>query len=446
MLPADKNATASSPKQRERSRLARLPVRFLMSAVAFFTVGVTALPWVVSDLLDFFYQARVLALVHTFTLGWITTAMMGVMYRYVPALTKRPIGFPRIAGLQYYVFVIGTAGMISHFLIGRWEGTAFAAVMILVAIALFAVNMIGCLAPVWRRGVAEMGMLLGVMFLFVAGLLGTLLALDKLFDFLHGNVLRNLGAHAHLAALGWVSLTICAVSYRMLPAFLLPEITLPRAAHWQLSALAGGTALLAASLLGAIGGTKLWSLAAAGALLAYLPILRSVVHSRRMPIDWTVRHALAGATCLVLCLVLGVSLAWLDPDSALGSRVAVTYGALGFLGWVTNFIVGMSYHLGPGFVVAARATAGLPALTTAELSIPRIRPFVFVALEIGLLTLAAGLLAGLAPLALLGAASITLGGLAYAITMEWTLSYAYRRSLPRSANDPLRILPTNVIQ
>lgn len=430
----------------ERIRLARLPIRFLIFAVGFFAIGVLALPWLVGDLVEFFYQARVLALVHTFTLGWITAAMMGVMYRYVPALTKRPIRFPRLAGLQFYVFAIGAAGMISHFLIGRWEGTAFAAIMLLLGIVLFAINMSGCLAPVWRRGVAEMGMLLAVLFLFLAAFLGVLLALDKIFDFLHGNVIRNAGAHAHLAALGWVSLTICAVSYRMLPAFLLPELTLPRAATWQLSGLAAATVLLAASLLGAFGGTRIWSIVAAGAMLAYLPVLWSVVSTRRMPIDWTVRHALAGASCLVFCAALGVTLSWIDPGSELGNRITATYGTLGLLGWVSNFIVGMSLQLGPGFVTAARSAAGLPALAIAELSVARVRPLVFSFLQIGILLLAVGLLGGNIRLARLGASSFALGGLVYAVVMEWILSFAYRRSLPRSAKNPPRILPTNVIR
>jgi len=60
-------------------------------AVAFFALGVVTMPFVVADVAAFFYQMMPLALVHTFTLGWITAAMMGVMYRYVPALTRHAV-------------------------------------------------------------------------------------------------------------------------------------------------------------------------------------------------------------------------------------------------------------------------------------------------------------------------------------------------------------------
>lgn len=80
-----------------RLRLARLPIHFFMAAVTFFGLGVVTAPWVVSDLVDFFYHPWLLAVTHIFTLGWITSTMMGVMYRYVPALTKNPLRFPRLA-------------------------------------------------------------------------------------------------------------------------------------------------------------------------------------------------------------------------------------------------------------------------------------------------------------------------------------------------------------
>lgn len=45
-------------------------------------------------------------------------------------------------------------------------------------------------------------------------------------------------AHAHVALLGWVSITICAIPYRVVAAFLLPETPLPQSARWQILSLA----------------------------------------------------------------------------------------------------------------------------------------------------------------------------------------------------------------
>ena len=186
---------------------------------------------------------------HTFTLGWITASIMGVMYRYVPALTRHPISYPRLAMWQFALFVIGTIGIISHFANGIWAGTWFSAGILIVSIAMFAVNMIPCLYPKLGHGVAETGLFLSTCFLFVAASIGFTLSLDKTYNFLGGDVLTNLASHVHFAAIGWVALTICAVSYRMLPAFLLPTIHLPRSTTWQLWALAMATIALGVTLL-----------------------------------------------------------------------------------------------------------------------------------------------------------------------------------------------------
>ena len=434
-------ATEERIRSHDRVRVARLPIHFFSAAVAFFGLGVAAAPWVVGDLVDFFYQPLLLALTHTITLGWITSAIMGVMYRYVPALTKRPLRFPRLALLQFWLFIIGGMGMIAHFAIGRWIATWLAAGVVVLSVALFALNILLCLAPAGGRGVAETGMLLSILYLVAAAVLGLLLALDKTFGFLHGSVLTNLAAHAHLAALGWVSLTICAVSYRMVPAFLLPEVELPRAAIWQLYGLAAAVAGLGIALLGGLGGAGVWSIAIMLALLAYVAVLGSLVRNRRMPIDWTMRHALAGVVCLVLSAGLGLSLVRIDPGSVLGNGIAGAYGVLGLLGWVTNFIIGMSYKLFPGFIAGLRDTAGWPKLAIAELSFPRYRPFVFFSLNAGVLAMASGLVTTQVLVARLGAVIIAVGGLLYVAVTAWTLSYAYRHSVPRAASDPLRILP-----
>jgi hypothetical protein len=160
-----------------------------------------------------------------------------------------------------------------------------------------------------------------------------------------------------------------------------------------------------------------------------------------MPIDWTMRHALAGVAYLVLTAGLGLSLTWIEAGTALGNGVAGAYGVLGLLGWVSNFIVGMSYQLFPGFIAGLRVTAGWPRLSIADLAFPRFRAFVFFLLNAGVLLLAGALIVSELILARLGAVSIAFGGLVYVTVMARTLSYAYRPSVPPTASDPLRVLP-----
>ncbi len=435
---------ASPPENATRGdllRVGRLPIHFFTTAAIFFACGVAATPFLVGQIVDFFYQPPILALVHTFTLGWITASIMGVMYRYVPALTRHPIAYPRVAMWQLALFIIGTIGIVSHFANGIWVGTWFSAGILIVSVAMFAANMIPCLSSQLGRGVAETGMFLSTCFLVVAASIGFVLSLDKTYNFLGGDVLTNLASHVHFAAIGWVTLTICAVSYRMLPAFLLPKLHLPKSARWQLWTLAFASIALGVTLLLSLPGAILWSFAIAAALLAYMVMIGRLMRSRRMPIDFTARHTLVGIIWLVLAIICGLTLAVIGPQSLEGSRIASAYGAMGLLGWISNFIIGMSYQLCPGFVVHARSAAGWRVVTIAELSIKQPRWLVFITYNAGVAVLVAGFTCSSAALGKVGAVGVALGGLIYSATILWTLSFAYRKAVPGAAKTPLRVLP-----
>ena len=422
--------------------IGRLPVAFFVVSVIFFAIGVCAIPFAVPYASGFFYQAIVIAVVHTFTLGWITAAIMGVMYRYVPALTHVPISSPRLGYAQLVIYTIGVSGMVVHFALGAWVGLWLAAIAVVVSIVMFAANIVPCLWRQFGRGVAETGMLLATGFLLLAAALGTTLGIDKTYDFLPGNVLTNLSAHVHLAAVGWVTMAICAVSYRMLPAFLLPKTTLPRHAIWQLYALAAAVSALAVSLFFGLEGETVFAIAIAAAMGWYIAIIGRIVVTRRMPIDWTPRHALVGVASLAIALALGIALTRAGGDSVWGARIAPAYGVAGLLGFFSNFIIGMSYKLFPAFVTRARQGRGWPAVTIDELSIVRTRWFVFGAFNGGVALMITGFMAGAIELAGTGAILIAAGGIVYSSTTLWTLSFAFRAAVPTAATQTsLRILP-----
>lgn len=411
--------------------VALLPINFFLLAALFFAAGVIALPLVARGVVeDYFYGPWALALVHTFTLGWITASVIGVMYRYAPALTHGQIPFPRLAVAQFWLFVIGSTGMVSHFALGAWVGMWLAAIVMLFSVMLFALNVVPLLWPQVCSGVAETGMFGAICFLLAAGTLGVLLAMDKSYDFMGGSLLTNLGAHVALAGIGWVTLAICAVSYRMLPAFILPTIALPRAAIYQLYALAIGVIGLATTMLASLRGVSAWSALVAISLVAYLATMARLVRTRRIALDWTARHALAGFLWLVAAAAAGVALSLSGAASLIGGRIAAAFGAASLLGFFSNFIIGMSYRLFVAFVIRARAAAGWPAAMADSLVYARPRPLVFATFNAGVAILVAGFLTGGQTLVQAGAALVALGGVIYVAATLGTLRFAYQRSTP----------------
>jgi hypothetical protein len=417
-----------------------LPPCLFATAVVFFMSALVALPLVVGTLADHFYHPHVLAVTHMLTLGWISTAMIGVLYRYVPGLTKRPLPLPRVAVLQAATFALGVVGLVAYLALGRWQGTILAAAVLVVSIALFCANVWPLVLRGPGRGVAEVGILVATASLVLAAVLGMIFALDKHLPFLGGSLLTNLAAHVHLAAVGWVGTTICALSFRFLPAFLLPEVDLTHAARRQVLLMAGGVALLVAALLGRSRFVPLAAAVVALAIVRYLALLVRLVRTRRMPIDWTARHALASAVWLALTLLGGVVLAASGGEHAFGARLAGAYGVAGLLGWMSNILIGVSYKLFPGFVAAARAERGRRALPVADLGVSAwARPAVLVLFNGGVAVAVLGLLAGRVPLATAGTIGIAAAGLLYGTATARTLAFTVLE--PRRPVSPLAVLP-----
>ncbi|MBF6569321.1 MAG: hypothetical protein IVW54_10655 [Candidatus Binataceae bacterium] len=408
----------------------RTPLNFMAAATVFFVGGLVAAPFVIGEAITFFYQPHLLALVHTFTLGWVTATIMGIMYRYVPALTHTRIRFPRLAAAQFVIFIIGALGMIGHFAIGSWVGLWWSAIAMVAAVILFAINLIPCVAPRFGTGIAESGIMIAIVFLLAAAIWGLLLALDKTYNFLGGDLLSNLGGHVALAAVGWVMVAVCAISYRMVPAFVLPSKPIPRAALWQLYALAMGAAALATVLIARRGGALILGAAVVAAIAVYLAIMASVMMTRRGPIDWTMRHALCGMGWLIVASVLGLILDAAGADTVTGNRAACGFAAAGLLGWVSNYIIGMSYRLTPGLVDRVRADSGWRAVSGKRMSsvIAPMHPqlWIWSLFNLGVAAATIGLVVANIVLAEIGAAACAAAAIIYAALMCAILAKAYR--------------------
>jgi len=419
---------------------ALLPPCFFALAVASFALALVAAPFLLGEVAAFFYQPRVLALTHVLTLGWVSMTIQGVLYRYVPGLTKRPIPHPRLAVVQGAGFALGAAGLVAGFWIHRWGPVTCSAGLLVVSAALLCTNLWPMLLASPQRGVAEIGLLISTAFFVVAAALGLVLAVDKTWPVLRGNVLTNLAAHAHLAALGWVGATIVALSFRFLPAFLLPTIDVTAVARRLVVALAIAVVVLAALLLGRHDVAWAAGAALATLVLVYVALVLRVVASRRMPMDWTAWHAVASAGWVAVAALTGVVLAVVGGDDALGARLAAAYGVAGIVGWMSNLIVGISYKLFPGFVAAARAQRRRPPVPMAVLAVPAaIQPVVFAAFNAGVVVLVLGLLAEHSLSVQLGGTLLAGAGVLYAIGAGRTLLFTLRD--PRGERHPLSVLP-----
>ncbi len=326
-----------------------LPLRYLIAGQISLFLALALAVFDASKLLDFYYQGLLLAITHLITLGWITTTIMGASFLVAPLIFSTPLYSERLGRWQFPPLVIGIAVMVVHFWTGHYRGLATGAILVLAATILFLMNLWLTLRRISRKDVALPYVVAALAYLAATVILGNLMALDKVFDLLGGQVLATIQGHAHLAALGWVSLMILGVGHKMIPlltALTAEEERRSRRQFWLLNTGVVGLFL-------ALVTRSRWVIPFAVAVVlgfgsALWRVTRPWREGKRPRLDWSTWHVLAAFGCLGVAIVLGLALvSGLLGDEALAARVAVVYAFLGLIGWITLMIIGMSYRVIP---------------------------------------------------------------------------------------------------
>ncbi len=331
------------------SRLApplRLPGSHFAVALGFLLLGAAGLVWVAPDLAGgSFAQPRVVVVTHLFTLGLITTTILGALYQFLPVALQTPIRSQR---LGIVTLALHAPGLLL-FLVGLLRSEPS---LMLPGAALFGTGLlifIGNLAVTLRRA-PERNLTWWALCgagasLFSTVVLGISLTGNLRWGYIGADRFLAVGVHMHVAIGGWVLLTIVGVAHRLLPMFLLSHGASERPGRVALCLIGGGVALLLAvhhmlnAWLIASVAAMLWLGTAALLLQAFL-----FFRARRKPqLDAGLRLAGSGLTLLAFAMLLGPVFA---VQGLATPRLATAYVAA-LLVAITLFIAGHYYKILP---------------------------------------------------------------------------------------------------
>ena len=326
-----------------------LPLRYLITGQVSLLLAIALAVLRAEDLVDFYYQGHLLAITHLITLGWITTTIMGASFLVAPLIFSAPLYSERLGRWQFPLLAVGISVMVVHFWTGQYRGLAAGGILVLAATILFLVNVSLTLRRIPRKDVAVPYLVAALTYLAATVMLGNLMALDKVLGFLGGQVLATIKGHAHLAALGWVSLMILGVGHKMIPLLTASTIEEERRSRRRLWLLNAGIVGLFVGLVTRSRWVFPFGLVVVlGFASAFCRLARPWRQGKVPRLDWSTRHVLAAFGCLALAILFGLALAsGLLGDDALASRVAIAYAFLGLVGWITLMIIGMSYRVIP---------------------------------------------------------------------------------------------------
>lgn len=345
-------AAPSTPRTQLPPRL--LPVLYFGAAHVALVFAFAAVVLDPRGASGFFYHARMLAILHLVTLGWITASILGSLYLVGPIALRMSLPATWLDYAACALVLTGIAGMATHFWIQEYGGMAWSAIAVGTGIIVVGVQVVRRLRHATLPRAVSAHIVLAFSNILGAATLGVLIGFDKAYHFLPGFVIANVFAHAHLAALGWATMMVVGVAYRLLP-MVLPA-AMPSGPRLWISAvlLQTGVSGLFVTLLRRGPFAWIFALTIVGGLAAFLWQVVWMLRRRRPPPpglrrpDPAVLHAGASFASLAIASVLGVWLTIAEP-SASTLRVAMAYGVFGLVGFLAQMVVGMEGRLLPIF-------------------------------------------------------------------------------------------------
>lgn len=244
--------------------------------------------------------------------------------------------------------------MVAHFWLNEYGGMAWSAATVGTGIMVAGIAVVHRLRGAAIPRAVSAHIVLAFLNIVGAATMGVLIGFDKVYHFLPGFVLANVFAHAHLAAIGWASMMVVGIAYRLLP-MILPA-GMPNGPRLWMSAvlLQAGVSGLFVTLL--VRGRFAWvfALTIVAGFAAFLSQVAWMLrHPRPRPPglrrpDPAAWHAAASFVSLAVASALGLWLTIAEPSPAT-LRVAMAYGVFGLVGFLAQMVVGMEGRVLPIF-------------------------------------------------------------------------------------------------
>jgi hypothetical protein len=284
-----------------------VPGEHFAAGLVFLLFGAAGLVWVAGDLAGGAYLSpRVAGVTHLFTLGWITTSIMGALYQFLPVALGESIRSERLAHASCALHVPGLAGFVIGLVLVKPLLMLMGAATFATGILLFVGNLAATLHASKRRGVTWWALACAAFFLVITLIFGLALAGNLRWGYLGNERVSALGTHLHVAIAGWVLLVMVGVGHRLLPMFLLSHGAGDRFAKVAVALIAAGAGVLA-FLHHAPRLVSYWlpALLIASGCGAFLLQARSFYARRHRPVlDPGMRLAAVGLSILGLGVVL----------------------------------------------------------------------------------------------------------------------------------------------
>lgn len=326
---------------------------FIASILGF--VILTFLVFINADSIKgFYFQPKLLGLTHIATLAWITMIIFGAMFQLVPVVLQIKLFSEKLAEIQFWIFLIGITGMVISFFRFNTYLLALFASLVSLAMLIFIFNITASMIKVKEWNMTGTYIAAALIYLFFTVVAGIMMAINLYHPYFKTNHLEYLKLHAHLAFIGWVSMVIMGVSYKLIPMFSLSHGFSLKPAKWVLWFINAGLILLIVeyhlaerTIMLPIGSV----LIAIGILVFLYQVYLIMKNRVRKILDVGLTYTMLSFGMMTIATLLGLFLVFekfLKPE--VFEKLALIYGFLIIFGYFSLIIVGQMYKIVPFLV------------------------------------------------------------------------------------------------
>ena len=290
-----------------------------------------------------YFHPRLLAIVHTATLGWGTMIIYGASYELLPVLCENDLYSSPLALCSWMVLTAGILLLVPSFWFFNTGAIMITGgALILLSALLFLFNTIRTAGSCRAYTAQKCFMISAAVWLVITASIGLLLAINLRYPFLPVNHLQILKLHAHAGIAGWFLQLVTGVSAKLIPMFLLGKST--KKGLLTTAFILQNAGLLLFMVDGFTIRALFYGLLIIAGIICWLCYLYDAFRTRmRKAIDLPMQHTALSFVCLLLSVIM-IPFVWHD------GKWGVLYGTLILLGWITAIILGKTFKTLP-FIV-----------------------------------------------------------------------------------------------
>lgn len=338
-----------------------LPLPFLLSGPLGLAAAHLLLALRAETVLGSYRSTAAIAVTHLLVLGGIVATMMGALYQMTPVIFVADAAPHRPGLLQGLLYTAGWILMVCGFLLRATPLLAIGGTSVLLAVLLF----VGLIARVLRSATqwetAGWYVIAALCFLLITIGFGLTFALDWRFGWFPITP-HVLAIHVHLGGIGWLTLLIMGVSYRLVPMFAIAPTPAGILARGNLGALVGFLAGLV-TLLCLNAPARGIAIIAWGLVVAvgiYLWDMARLYRARRRRFDVTLMTMWGAMACLAIAAVMGALWSTGLPRTRFAPTPwLLAYGYIALAGWCGLAICGHLTKIVPFLVWLHRFGRGM---------------------------------------------------------------------------------------